>query len=535
MTQRANRDVMVAFPDFGPLDVVAARAHALLVDGRLEEAAAGCRRDLILARALQDGVSSLFLTYVLGQAELELDRPDAAAAVAHELLGVIGAGGDRFWRAKALALLSAAEVDRGNILAGLDALADALAIVESEPPRRYHHVSACSAVAGVLVRLLLFERAAELTAAAARGAARGSSAELLGPQTALLLVRRLVEVHALWAAQLELLGEERQATRRHLATVSAALWMRRLARAAGSPALAGCAIAVEAYATERVADPGLARARARAALATTERPDTLVEWLPGRVALARAAAEAGDLVEARALLAEVDMACAPRHRDIWVGLVQVAAAEVEASAERQEGVDHPANDLWRELAASGLSRLWGERETRFADLRHRILRRELAERSARTARELLVDPLTGLGNRRRLERALATSSAAAAIFIDVDNFKQVNDRFGHLVGDQVLRRVGDILRTCCRGTDTLVRYGGDEFVVLLAEESGATALGRRIISCVRSETWARLTGGLTITVSVGVARSGTAATALRRSERALRAAKQSGRDGLVEL
>ncbi len=535
MRVRVGRDVAVAFPDTGPLDLVAADAHRLLVSGHPDAAARLCRVGRLTAEGLGDRISCLFLDYVLGQAELELDRPDDAAVTAGRLLEAVGESGPAFWRAKGLALLAAAEVDRGRILSGLDALAEALAIVESCPPRRYHHVSASAAVAGVLLRLLLFERAAELTAAAARGAARGSSRQMLGPGAAVLLVRRLAEVHALWAGQLELLGEHREAINHHLATISAALWMRRLAAAVGNEALVGCAVAVEAFAVERLAEPRLAQARARAALASAARPDSLVEWLPGRLALARSAAAEGALDEARRYLAEVDRAVTPRHRDVWASVVQMAAAEVEGLAEGREGLEHPANALYREIAASALSRMWQEREARFADLRHRILRRELAERSARTARELLIDPLTGLGNRRRLEEELAAGAAGAALFLDVDKFKRVNDRCGHARGDEVLRRLAALLRSCCRTGDILVRYGGDEFVVLVAEDSAAGMLGRRILERVRAEDWPRLTDGIEITVSVGMARAGTVLAALRRSDEALRVAKRAGRDALVEL
>lgn len=535
MSVRAGVEVVVACPDTGPFDRAPAAAHLLLVAGRREAAIAVCRQALPVARGLGDHVSCLFLEYVLGQAELELDRPEDAARTARRLLQEVGPDGNPFWRAKALALLAAAEVDRGKIVPALDALAEALAIVESGPPRRYHHVSACSAVAAVMVRLLLFEAAADLTATAARGAVRGSRSQMLGAPTAVLLVRRLAELHALWAGQLELLGEHRDAVAHHLATVSAALWMGRLARDADNDALVGCAVAVEAFATERLAEPGLARARALAALAATGNPDSHVEWLPGRLALARAAAADGDLARARHYLGEVDRAAAPRHRDVWAGVVQVAAAEVEALAGRRGDEEHPADLLWREIAASGLRRMWQERETRFSDLRHRILRRELAERAAHTARELLVDPLTGLGNRRLLEHQLEASEAGAALFLDVDNFKRVNDVCGHAVGDEVLRRLATVLRSCCRTGDVLVRYGGDEFVVLLEDDTTAGMLGRRIMARVRREDWRSMTGGIEVTVSVGVARAGTVPSALRRSDEALRVAKLAGRDLLVEL
>lgn len=524
------------YPDIGPFDPVVVRVYGLLVDGRLEAVV----RESALARptatVLGDPVSCWYLDYLAGQALLELDRGWHAGQLARQLLEEIGPDGDRFWRAKALALLAAAQVDRGSALSAKEYLAEALSIVEESAPWRYHHVSASSAVAGVLMRLLLFEPAVELIVAAIRGAVRQGVGRMLGPGAVVQLVRRLAELHALWAAQLELLGESSAAAEQHRATVSAALWMLRLARQSHSLALEGCAIAVEAFATERLIGPELPRARARAALATTTRPDALVEWLPGRVALARATASAGDISQARALLAQVDRLCITRHRDVWVGLVQVAAVEVEELAEsRQRPGGHPAGTIWRRIASSVLRRTWQERDARFADLRHRILHRQLDQRRQQTYRQLFVDPLTGLDNRARLDQELANGRSGTVLFLDLDNFKQINDRIGHLVGDEVLRRTGALLRNCCRSTDIVVRYGGDEFVVLVGDATRAAGLAERIVQRFRDEDWRDIAEGLDLTVSVGIARAVSGATALQRSDVALRRAKRIGRDVVVHL
>jgi diguanylate cyclase (GGDEF)-like protein/PAS domain S-box-containing protein len=100
------------------------------------------------------------------------------------------------------------------------------------------------------------------------------------------------------------------------------------------------------------------------------------------------------------------------------------------------------------------------------------------------------DPLTGLANRTllrdRLEQALARSQrkggASGLLFVDLDNFKQVNDEYGHAMGDAVLVELGRRLQTAVRPTDTVARLGGDEFVVVCEEldEQTAVALGRRL-------------------------------------------------------
>jgi diguanylate cyclase (GGDEF)-like protein len=103
--------------------------------------------------------------------------------------------------------------------------------------------------------------------------------------------------------------------------------------------------------------------------------------------------------------------------------------------------------------------------------------------------------LTGLANRQllqmRLNQAIATAKRSsrplAVVFLDLDGFKVVNDNCGHAVGDSVLRQVADRLRSSVRATDTIGRYGGDEFVVI-CEDTDADAVGHvtdRILSSVK--------------------------------------------------
>ncbi len=116
----------------------------------------------------------------------------------------------------------------------------------------------------------------------------------------------------------------------------------------------------------------------------------------------------------------------------------------------------------------------------------------------------LTDPLTGLANRRQMEVVLERAWAAARrgepltlVVVDLDDFKAVNDGQGHLAGDRILRSVADAMRQEVRGSDLVVRYGGDEFVIILPRgtEDGARALVERVRR--------RLAG--TIAVSVGIA------------------------------
>lgn len=158
------------------------------------------------------------------------------------------------------------------------------------------------------------------------------------------------------------------------------------------------------------------------------------------------------------------------------------------------------------------------------------------------------DQLTGLNNRRvmmrRLEeehaRFLRSGHRYGLISLDLDHFKQVNDRYGHGVGDQVLRSVADVLKRCQRNTDTLARMGGEEFMLLapLTEEAGAMIQAQRICRVVGETDLHTDAGSLRITTSIGVAivlaTDTSVKTVMTRSDAALYRAKVAGRNR-VEL
>ncbi len=146
------------------------------------------------------------------------------------------------------------------------------------------------------------------------------------------------------------------------------------------------------------------------------------------------------------------------------------------------------------------------------------------------------DGLTGVANRRRLDRDLAARSngnagPTAVIMVDVDHFKQVNDTYGHQVGDEVLREIGALLSAQVRHDDIVYRYGGEEFCILLPEasQSDARMIADRIVAAARS---IELPGGNHVTVSVGVAdgHPNDVAITLETADRALYAAKAGGRN-----
>jgi diguanylate cyclase (GGDEF)-like protein len=153
------------------------------------------------------------------------------------------------------------------------------------------------------------------------------------------------------------------------------------------------------------------------------------------------------------------------------------------------------------------------------------------------------DALTGVQNRGAMDAALRREVALAhrhktgfsVIVLDIDRFKVINDSHGHAVGDQVLRRFVACVNTKIRTTDILARFGGDEFVVLLANTpyEGARLLASRIREAVAAIDCSDLSPGLAITSSLGVAelaRGESAEQLMGRADQALYQAKQDGRN-----
>lgn len=172
------------------------------------------------------------------------------------------------------------------------------------------------------------------------------------------------------------------------------------------------------------------------------------------------------------------------------------------------------------------------------------LRNALLYRQARKA--ALIDPLTGVQNRAGMDAALAREielahrhrTALSLVALDIDHFKSVNDRYGHAVGDQVLKTVVHCINSAIRGSDALYRFGGEEFVLLLnnTDEAGAYLLAERIRLCIARHAFAAGHDPFALTVSLGVSqlRQGQDSNALfKATDSALYRAKETGRNRVV--
>ncbi|MCP4020609.1 MAG: GGDEF domain-containing protein [Desulfobacteraceae bacterium] len=140
----------------------------------------------------------------------------------------------------------------------------------------------------------------------------------------------------------------------------------------------------------------------------------------------------------------------------------------------------------------------------------------MVEKLTSLNRDAITDPLTKTFNRRffqevaekEIERAKQYNTGISIILIDADYFKNINDRYGHLTGDQVLINLTDLYRKNIRKTDTLARFGGEEFVLLMTETQPESALNKaeQLRKMTAEKAMAVIDGKeLKITVSLGVA------------------------------
>jgi len=161
---------------------------------------------------------------------------------------------------------------------------------------------------------------------------------------------------------------------------------------------------------------------------------------------------------------------------------------------------------------------------------------------------VLTDPLSGCFNRRGLNqlaerevsRAVRGKKSIAVLAIDVDHFKTINDEYGHLTGDEVIREVGALLRETARDVDVVARIGGEEFIILAPDsnDEGALILAERVMQAFRGHKFQSLPPDRRVTTSVGVAAAPArddevAKTLLARADEALYVAKRNGRDRAV--
>ncbi len=220
-------------------------------------------------------------------------------------------------------------------------------------------------------------------------------------------------------------------------------------------------------------------------------------------------------------------------------------AEKINTAHDFEGIREIVDQMLEEtrgLIKSG-SRLQSRMSVSTQDLKQLSLELEQSQKEAQT------DALTGLANRRGLEKVFELERIRAkqnmvpfsVILMDIDHFKKVNDAYGHLVGDSLLKGIARILTQYLRRNDVAARFGGEEFLVVLPETDidGASTVAKKIQKALSRKEWKVKESGKRIgavTVSMGVAKytmNEPQEALVKRADDALYQAKRSGRNQIV--
>jgi diguanylate cyclase (GGDEF)-like protein len=186
----------------------------------------------------------------------------------------------------------------------------------------------------------------------------------------------------------------------------------------------------------------------------------------------------------------------------------------------------------------------------YACLRTKVLQDELKKKNQQLEQVLLqmetlamTDQLTGLFNRRyflsvfekEFSRTMRYNHPTSCLMLDIDHFKGINDEYGHHAGDEVLKEISRVMIDCLRKSDTLARWGGEEFIILLPETTKENALqvASRILNAVSTQQFSSLPGQ--VTVSIGLAgipdpNVNTSEKLITASDSALYEAKNKGRN-----
>ncbi len=227
------------------------------------------------------------------------------------------------------------------------------------------------------------------------------------------------------------------------------------------------------------------------------------------------------------------------YRELWARLAQGETWSGELLNRTKHG-----DDLWESVVISPIRAGSGE-VTHFVAVKENITDRKRAEQDRE--RLIALDPLTGLFNRRHffesgeelVKRAQDAPGCMAALMLDIDHFKQVNDTYGHQAGDVALREVAHRIASSLRGTELVARYGGEEFVVLLTrvEPVDVEEIAERLVRVVNATPILFEGARIRVSISLGAAflTEDTASldALLSRADRALYQAKHLGRNRWV--
>jgi diguanylate cyclase (GGDEF)-like protein len=460
----------------------------------------------LAARARKEGFDDVERACVFGEAvRLWIAGDDRAGEPVGELIKRSTEAGDNVMAALGLALRSD-EAFAGTDLVGTaahdDDLARAVVTLEQETGRPCERITAHTACGIALGNRWLFELSDEqYERALAIGVAEppGTVDFLLAP-----IRFNLAEQQVSWASKLYELGDEAGVKARWHA------WEQVVAATGDYPMSENWRTELEALG---LVLGGLAGRE------VTEDAARLLSLLDGsqpfggraggllRLAIAigtvttlRGEDHAGD---AGAAVEAAMASIAPAVHPFMYDLALFLSAKLEA---------RPGSDSGLRYARRTVEEQWAKREASLRAMRAQIASVRLAHERDLLSRDLRLDDLTGIANRRALEEFLTdlidrgVERCALALF-DVDCFKAVNDLHGHLVGDRLLVRIAQVLAGGIRSSDLAVRLGGDEFAVILADVDPASARSRAeaLVRSFDDEPPGDIAEGLNLRVSAGVA------------------------------
>ncbi|GIG27523.1 GGDEF domain-containing protein [Cellulomonas marina] len=511
--------------EFGVLDALTDVAHAEFANGDPRRAAELAAAGVAVADAMGDTASARYFLFTGGRALFALGHPDVALQWAEELERRTVDDDEPYWRAKAVILRALSIRREGRYHEVLELIAKAWVLVGTPDGTRYNQVSAAVLLSEALRTVELYEQA---------DAVMWQVAPLIGhgavPGVLVEGLRTLSE----WAAGLQLLGRPEGAHRVVETMASRALLLLRLTEHTQDSGPRLFAHVGLAYAELSAGEPEMALRHVESVQAEVEQRRGRPEWFVGTATRAVALLELGRLDEAEHHLRALRSAAETGLRDVWSTMADDALLTL---AVRRHG-DHPALEHASRMFRRAQELLWAERSERFAAMLAQVQIHELQVESRRVAELSVLDGLTGVGNRRAIQGFLDhAQGSVGALFIDVDNFKEVNDTFSYLVGDEVLVRIADELRAFVRPGDLVARYGGDEFVVLFdpwpADSPDLDARAAELVARVRGLAWDQVHPGLHVTISVGAAITADSATLLGELSHAVLDAKRAGRDTRV--
>jgi diguanylate cyclase (GGDEF)-like protein len=521
------------------LSTAAAQVMASALDGKVEDALALAERGLVEGTGASPSEQAA-LWYSIASVELIRGSVPGVLTAAERCVSLAVESDNSGWASCGLSIRAVALARQGRMEPALLDLARAESELDACEPVGLR----CWAHMGLGYSYLEL-RLYELAQPHLENAVDLEASPIPLTEAPAIALRNLAELHIRWADELERvdgapdLDEDREAVDRHRESAHG--------------------YAQRALVRIRHLDRPILEANCRA-MELTSRPGSTGEGLLGELrevfeanpvdfqgarsvtgtALARALWAAGDTDEALAVARRaVEYAEA-------VGDWQVSASAQRLLVEIESQMGLPGAANGRSYAGLLSQVLWQQRLSTLQGA-HAALQLERVHRDKEIAqRAASEDSLTGVGNRRALDdslRALQAEDAAlgsptqseigsplSLLMIDLDDFKQINDTYGHVVGDDVLRAVAMAIRGVARSDDVVARVGGDEFVILArgADREAGEHLAERITAAVDALAVGTRSGAITLHASVGVATAPTgteAALLLARADEAMYAVK----------